>query len=61
MVAVYEPWLSAPTSFPYTLVRISETTEQNELRITSEWNQPATTMSLLTNSWTVSETLTLRG
>jgi hypothetical protein len=61
IAAVYEPWLSAPTSFPYTMVRISETTAQNELRITTEWNKPASTISLLSNAWTVRETLILRG
>jgi hypothetical protein len=59
IVTVYEPWLSAPTSFPYTIVRISETTAKNELRITSEWNRPASTISLLSNAWTVRETLIL--
>ncbi|OAK96982.1 hypothetical protein IQ06DRAFT_379740 [Phaeosphaeriaceae sp. SRC1lsM3a] len=57
---VYEPWLSAPTSFPYTVVRVSETTAQNELRITSQWNRPASTISLLSNAWTVRETLVLQ-
>jgi hypothetical protein len=59
MVAVYDPWLSAPTSFPYTLVRISETTAMNEVRVTSEWNKPAITISLLSNAWTVKQTLTI--
>lgn len=61
MAAVYEPWLSAPTAFPYTLVRISETTAMNELRVTTEWHRPATTLSLLTNSWTVRETVVIGG
>jgi hypothetical protein len=59
IVTVYEPWLSAPTSFPYTILRISETTAKNELRITSEWNRPASTITLLSNAWTVRETLIL--
>jgi hypothetical protein len=59
VVTVYDPWLSAPTSFPYTLVRISETTAMNEVRVTSEWNKPAITISLLSNAWTVKQTLTI--
>jgi hypothetical protein len=58
---VHEAWLSAPTSFPYNLIRISEMTARNELRLTTEWNQPATTISLLSNAWTVKETSTLQG
>ena len=61
IATVYEPWLSAPTAFPYTLVRISETTAQNELRITSEWNRAPTTISLLSSAWTVRETIILGG
>jgi hypothetical protein len=61
IAAVYEPWLSAPTSFPYTIVRISEETRQNEVRITSEWKGPVKTISLLSSAWTVRETLILGG
>lgn len=57
---IYEPWLSAPTSFPYTMVRFSETTTKNEVRVTTQWNMPATTISLLSDAWTVRETVVLR-
>ena len=59
IATVYEPWLSAPTAFPYTLVRISETTAKNELRVTTEWNKAPKTISLLSNAWTVRETFIL--
>lgn len=58
---VYEPWMSAPTAFPYTLVRIGETTVQNEVRVTTEWGRAPSTISLLSSEWTVRETFTLRG
>ncbi|KAF1920268.1 hypothetical protein BDU57DRAFT_525388 [Ampelomyces quisqualis] len=60
IAAVYEPWLSAPTSFPYTMVKISETTAKTEPRTASQWNQAASRMSVLSQVWTVRATVILR-